>query len=141
MRLPNGVFAPYTPIPTNLLFFDRSGPTKQIWYYEVPLPEGRRSYTKTMPLQVEEFSECIRWFQLKRRRENERAWCVSVDDVLQYDDSGSLVGCNLDCKNPKSVEAMEHIPPNQLLEDILSKERRVMQILEDIKACLSEAAE
>ncbi len=47
VRLPNGVFAPYTGIPTNLLFFDRSGPTKEVWYYEQPLPEGRKNYTKT----------------------------------------------------------------------------------------------
>jgi type I restriction-modification system DNA methylase subunit len=44
IRLPNGVFAPYTSIPTNLLFFDRSGPTKEVWYYEQPLPEGRKNY-------------------------------------------------------------------------------------------------
>jgi len=55
VRLPNGVFAPYTSIPTNLLFFDRSGPTKCIWYYEMPLPEGRKNYSKTKPIQYEEF--------------------------------------------------------------------------------------
>lgn len=49
VRLPNGVFAPYTSIPMNLLFFDRSGPTKHIWYYEMPLPEGRKNCTKTKP--------------------------------------------------------------------------------------------
>jgi len=58
VRLPNGVFAPYTPIPTNLLFFDRSGPTRGIWYYEHPLPEGRKNYTKTAPLQFDEFAAC-----------------------------------------------------------------------------------
>jgi type I restriction enzyme M protein len=47
VRLPNGVFAPYTSIPTNLLFFDRGGPTKELWYYEQPLSEGRKQYTKT----------------------------------------------------------------------------------------------
>src|SRR5208283_5392533 len=47
VRLPNGVFAPYTGISTNILFFDRSGPTKDVWYYEQPLPEGRKNYTKT----------------------------------------------------------------------------------------------
>ncbi len=140
VRLPNGVFAPYTAIPTNLLFFDRSGPTKDIWYYEIPLPEGRRSYTKTKPLQFEEFSDCIKWFQLKRRRETDQAWRVSADDVLQYDESGSLVGCNLDLKNPKSAEAMEHLPPEQLAEDILAKERRIIEIMEEIKAELTEAA-
>ncbi len=50
VRLPNGVFAPYTSIPTNLLFFDRSGPTEEVWYYEHPLPEGRKNYTKTKRL-------------------------------------------------------------------------------------------
>src|SRR5574341_1081550 len=48
-RLPNGVFAPYTSIPTNLLFFDRTGPTEEIWCYEQPLPESRKQYTKTQP--------------------------------------------------------------------------------------------
>jgi type I restriction-modification system DNA methylase subunit len=59
VRLPNGVFAPYTSIPTNLLFFDRSGPTDEIWYYEQPLPEGRKQYTKAQPLQYEEFAPCL----------------------------------------------------------------------------------
>ena len=63
VRLPNGVFAPYTSIPTNLLFFDRSGATKQIWYYEQPLPEGRKNYTKTQPLQLEEFKPCLDWWK------------------------------------------------------------------------------
>jgi type I restriction enzyme M protein len=72
VRLPNGVFAPYTSIPTNLLFFDRSGRTEEIWYYELPLPEGRKTYTKTKPLQYEEFADCVAWW--KNREENERAW-------------------------------------------------------------------
>src|SRR5438552_2943847 len=55
VRLPNGVFAPYTSTPTNILFFDRSGPTREVWYYEQPLPEGRKNYTKTAPIQFEEF--------------------------------------------------------------------------------------
>ncbi len=53
VRLPNGVFEPYTKIPTNLLFFDSSQPTEEIWYYEIPLPEGRKNYTKTKPIQYE----------------------------------------------------------------------------------------
>jgi type I restriction enzyme M protein len=59
VRLPNGVFAPYTSIPTNLLFFDRSHPTEEVWYYEQPLPEGRKNYTKTQPIQFEEFAGCL----------------------------------------------------------------------------------
>ena len=80
VRLPNGVFAPYTSIPTNLLFFDRSGPTQEVWYYEHPLPEGRKNYTKTQPLQFEEFAPCLAWW--KKREENERAWKVPAAELL-----------------------------------------------------------
>ena len=66
VRLPNGVFAPYTSIPTNLLFFDRSGPTQDVWYYEQPLPEGRKNYTKTQPIQFEEFAPCLAWWKQAR---------------------------------------------------------------------------
>src|SRR5947207_10474549 len=69
VRLPNGVFAPYTAIPTNLLFFERNGPTKEVWYYEHALPEGRKSYSKTQPLQFEEFRPCLEWWEI--REENE----------------------------------------------------------------------
>jgi type I restriction enzyme M protein len=72
IRLPNGVFAPYTNIPTNLLFFDRSGPTREVWYYELPLPEGRKNYSKTKPMQFEEFADCLAWW--KDRQEGERAF-------------------------------------------------------------------
>jgi type I restriction enzyme M protein len=139
VRLPNGVFSPYTPIPTNLLFFDRIGPTKDIWYYELPLPEGRRSYTKTKPLQFEEFTECIKWFQLKRRRETDHAWRVASSDVLKYDTAGSLASCNLDIRNPHGAEALEHLPPDKLAEDILAKERKIIEIMEEIRTDLAGA--
>src|ERR1039457_8748 len=89
VRLPNGVFAPYTNIPTNLLFFDRSGKTQAIWCYEQRLPEGRKNYSKTQPLQYEEFADCIAWW--RERTENDRAWNVPVDQVLKYDTEGRLV--------------------------------------------------
>lgn len=139
VRLPNGVFAPYTLIPTNLLFFDRSRPTKDIWFYELPLPEGRKNYTKTKPLQFDEFADCIKWFRAKRRKENDHAWRVPVDDVLKYDADGNLESCNLDIKNPHSAEALEHLPPEQLADDILTRERRIIEIMEEIKAELVEA--
>ena len=116
VRLPNGVFAPYTSIPTNLLFFDRTGPTKEIWYYEQPLPEGKKQSTKTRPLQYEEFASCLAWW--KKREENDRAWKVSASEVLAN-------GCNLDIKNPSSKKDFEHLPPEQLADDILKKEQRI----------------
>lgn len=136
VRLPNGVFAPYTSIPTNLIFFDRSGPTREIWYYEHPLPEGRKNYTKTQPLQYEEFAPCLAWWA--NRVENERAWKVSVNDVLKYDESGNLISANLDIKNPNSKGDFEHLPPEQLVDDILAKEQRIAEIMAEIKQILAE---
>jgi len=134
VRLPNGVFTPYTPIPTNLLFFDRSRPTEEIWFYEVPVPEGRKNYTKTQPIQFEAFADCIRWFHpIDERSENDHAWKVSAKDVLKYDDSGNLVSCNLDINNPKDAEDLEQASPAAILEEILAKERRIIEIMEEIK--------
>lgn len=135
VRLPNGVFAPYTSIPTNLLFFDRSGPTKEIWYYELPLPEGRKQYTKTMPLQYEEFIVCLKWW--KDRKENGRAWKVSAENILKYDEADNLLSANLDIKNPNSKQDFEHMRPEQLVEDILSKEQRIIEIMGEIKQVLA----
>ncbi|MGH9428662.1 MAG: N-6 DNA methylase, partial [Terriglobia bacterium] len=136
--LPNGVFAPYTNIPTNLLFFDKTAPTKEIWYYEQGLPEGRKNYTKTQPLQFEEFALCQRWWH--KREENERGWKVLVNDVLKYDNAGNLVSANLDIKNPNSGEGLEHVPPGQLAEDILKKEQRIIEIMTEIKQVLEDAS-
>jgi type I restriction enzyme M protein len=129
VRLPNGVFAPYTSIPTNILFFDRSGPTREVWYYEQPLPEGRKNYTKTAPIQFEEFAPLVAWWA--KRAENERAWRVSAAELL----SG---GCNLDRKNPRAKEDITHLPPAQLAESILSKEHRIAEIMANIQKLLKE---
>ncbi len=130
VRLPNGVFAPYTSIPTNLLFFDRSGPTQAVWYYELPLPPGRKNYTKTQPIQYEDFVACLAWWGA--REENAQAWRVPAAAILAN-------GCNLDLKNPSNQQDYEHMPPAQLAEDILQKERRILAIIEEIKQALAEA--
>ena len=62
VRLPNGVFNPYTGIKTNLLFFTKGKPTEQVWYYEHPYPEGVKSYNKTKPMRFEEFQTEIDWW-------------------------------------------------------------------------------
>jgi len=74
VRLPQGVFAPYTDIPANLLFFERGGPTDTLWYYELPLPEGRKKYSKTAPLQFEEFAAALAWWNA--RQAGPQAWAV-----------------------------------------------------------------
>jgi type I restriction enzyme M protein len=127
VRLPNGVFAPYTSIPTNLLFFDRTGPTREIWYYEHPLPEGRKNYTKTQPLQFNEVTPLLEWW--RKRQENERAWCVPIERIVQN-------GYNLDLTNPNAAEDLEHVPPERLAESIIDKEQQIIEILSEVKALL-----
>ncbi len=62
VRLPNGVFAPYTGIKTNILFFTKGTPTKDVWFYEHPYPEDVTSYNKTKPMKFEEFETEIAWW-------------------------------------------------------------------------------
>jgi type I restriction enzyme M protein len=134
VRLPKGVFAPYTPIPTNVLFFDRSGPTQDVWFYEQPLPEGKKNYSKTAPIRFEEFADCIKWWN--KRKENDRAWKIPAEQLLEYNDDGSLRAANLDRKNPRTKEDITHLPPGQLADNILQKEQRIAEIMGNIQKLL-----
>ena len=127
VRLPEGVFSPYTDVKTNLVFFDKAGPTKKIWYYEHPLPEGRKRYTKTNPLRYEEFETCLDWWD--KRQEGEMSWRVSINEVIDRE-------YNLDVRNPRSREVLELRPPEQLTaalvegyEDALSLAVEVVDML------------
>lgn len=134
VRVPNGVFAPYTSIPTNLLFFEKTHETKEIWFYEQPLPEGRKNYTKTMPLRFEEFAECQKWWGGKERKgrvENEQAWRVPVEKIVDSN-------FNLDLKNPNRKDDFAHLPPEQLVEDIIAKETRILELMNEVKTMLAE---
>lgn len=124
VRLPVGVFSPYTPIPTNILFFDRSGPTTETWFYELQLPEGRKTYTKTAPLQLSEFNPCLRWWG--NRTENESAWKISAQQI-------QAANFNLDLLNPSRPSGAETLAPGELLDSLLSKEQRVVALLEEVK--------
>jgi len=127
VRLPTGVFSPYTNIPTNLLFFDRSGPTKEVWYYEQPLPKGRKNYTKTASLQFEEFGDCLAWW--KKRVVNDLAWKVTAAELLAKN-------CNLDSKNPCAKDDIASRAPEELVESIRLKEERIARIVATIKGLL-----
>ena len=122
VRLPNGVFNPYTGIRTNLLFFTKGTPTKEVWYYEHPYPPGAKSYNKTKPIRIEEFDPIKAWWGseadgFKARVENDRAWRVSIDQI-------KAGGFNLDLKNPHSTEEgpgdVDHLLPEyeKLLQQI-----------------------
>lgn len=107
VRLPNGVFNPYTGIKTNLLFFTKGRPTKEVWYYEHPYPTGYKSYSKTKPMRIAEFGPEKAWWD--NREENTHAWRVSSEDIRAN-------GYNLDIKNPHVVEADAGDPDELLAE-------------------------
>ncbi|MGH3901364.1 MAG: N-6 DNA methylase [Pseudonocardiaceae bacterium] len=115
VRLPQGVFAPYTLIPANLLFFEKTGPTKEIWYYEIPPPEGRRSYTKTNPMRYEEFLECAEWWSgenRERREANENSWKVDAK-YIKIDDY------NLGVSKPHAGISSPLRSPAKLLDELI----------------------
>jgi type I restriction enzyme M protein len=181
--------------------FDRTGPTKTIWYYQVAQPEGRKKYTKTMPMQIEDMAACQQWFTSTKREPNERAWTAdfsalrdqaiaaatphwkaanaaaegvrklereeaSAKDQLkespeakraklrnqlasieteiaaerkrQTDEQAAGDGLywpiyNLDAKNPNSAEALDHLPAQELVADIIAKEHEILRLMEEIK--------
>lgn len=129
VRLPNGVFEPYTPIATNIIFFDRSATTKDVWYYEQPLPEGRKKYSKTGPLLFEEFADCIAWW--RKRSECEHAWRVPAKKLLEQ-------GANLDVSNPKGGTSRPTEPPSVLIAQAIEHERRALEALERVARVLKQ---
>lgn len=138
LRLPEGVFAPYTDIPTNVIFFYAAGPTRDIWFYEQPLPEGRRKYSKTRPIQFEESSACLAWWG--DRKEGPQAWKVHGPDLIRRDEAGRVVAVNLDLKNPAAREAADHRAPAEIVASAIEKERRVLALLEEIRALVDGPA-
>ena len=136
VRLPNGVFNPYTGIKTNLLFFSKGQPTEQVWYYEHPYPDGVKSYNKTKPMRFEEFQSEIDWWGeeadgFKKREQTEQAWCVSIDEIKQRN-------YNLDIKNPHVGEQINH-DPEELLQQYAQQQQEISHLREQLKASLQQA--
>lgn len=138
VRLPNGVFNPYTGIKTNLLFFTKGTPTKHVWFYEHPYPPGYKNYSKTRPMRVEEFAAEQAWWGSEAdgfagREENEFAWKVGVEELQARN-------WNLDCKNPHVGEQESH-DPDELLRDYASLQGEIAELREQLKAVLADALE
>jgi type I restriction enzyme M protein len=135
VRLPNGVFNPYTGIRTNLLFFTKDQPTTQVWYYEHPYPPGTKSYNKGKPIRLEEFDGERMWWGSENdgfaaRVENEQAWRVTIDQIK----AGNY---NLDLKNPHNPDTgpgdVDHLLPEyeKLLAQIAETRAALKQELHD----------
>lgn len=129
IRLPQGVFAPYTQIPVNILFFERSGPTKEVWYHQIDPPEGRKGYAKTRPMRYEEFTGCAAWWGGKDRAdraETDKAWRVPAADI-------AADNYNLDLTHPAPPDDLAHRPPAELLADLIAAEQEILSLLTSLQ--------
>ncbi|HIF9159624.1 TPA: N-6 DNA methylase [Photobacterium damselae] len=136
VRLPNGVFNPYTGIKTNILFFTKGKPTKDVWFYEHPYPEGVKNYSKTKPMKFEEFQQEIDWWGneadgFATRVENEHAWKVSIKDIIERN-------FNLDIKNPHQEEVIAH-DPQELLASYQQQQQEITELRNQLKNILGDA--
>ena len=138
VRLPGGVFNPYTGIKTNLLFFTKGKPTKDIWFYEHPYPPGAKSYNKTKPIRIEEFDAEKKWWGkpdtrggFKGRKESELAWKVTAAEIKEN-------GYNLDIKNPNTADTGLG-DPDELLAELASIRTASRQTLDQLKGELAAA--
>ncbi len=134
VRLPNSVFRPYASIGTNLLFFEKGEPTRDVWFWEHLVPEGQKAYSMTRPIRVAHLDDCADWWggtERTGREEGERAWKVSAGEIKAR-------GYNLDIKNPHTDEE-DHGDPETLLERLNSTEAEVVSVREQLKRVLAEA--
>jgi type I restriction enzyme M protein len=133
VRLPNGVFAPYTIIPSNVLFFEK-GKQGPVWFHEITAPDGRKNYTKTKPMRYEEFSGCQAWWGGRKREgrvETEQAWQVPFADIRAS-------GYNLDLHNPNRAASLEERSPKDLVAELIETERELLSLYEQLQREIEE---
>ena len=129
VRLPAGVLEPSTAIPFNLLFFEKTGQTKETWFYEIRPPKGRKKYTKTLPIRFEEFDRCRSWW--KSRVEDEFAWRVPIESIQS-------TNFNLDFRNPNQPHDLAHRPPAELLRELIEVESEILRLLKNLEQGFQE---
>ena len=129
VRLPKGVFSPYTSINTNVLFFEKGTPTEAVWYYEHPYPEGYKSYSKSKPMRIKEFDAEKKWWS--KRNETEHAWRVPLEQIRER-------GFNLDIKNPNAPEHA-HEDPDLLLARYAQERAAAAEIRDQLRQVLADA--
>lgn len=124
IRLPNSVFQPYATVATNLLFFTKGTPTKEVWYYEHKLPEGQKAYNKTKPIQAKEFDPIKTWWT--DRKESDIAWKVPIQTIIDrnYD---------LDIKNPTKQDETHEYNSIELMDLLHNSFDKSNSLLEQLK--------
>ena len=123
LSLPSGVFLPYSAVKTNVLFFERSGGTSEVWFYEY---EPEQKLTKNKPITDEHLKEFVELFE--SRKTTNRSWTVSVNKLTEdYD---------LSAKNPSKQKEAEHLSPSDILKTIRTNEKLVFSLLDEIEDLL-----
>ena len=133
VKLPAGVFAPYTSITTNILFFDKTESTKEICYYDVPLPEGYRSFSKTKPFKSIHLDGVRKWWN-DRNKEDLNSYKVSIDEVVSKE-------FNLDFKNPNKLVEEKEYTLDELLTTMDVKSKNIVSLVDKIREALEGVEE
>lgn len=133
VKLPAGVFAPYTSITTNILFFDKTESTKEIWYYDVPLPEGYRSFSKTKPFKSIHLDGVRKWWN-DRNKKDLNSYKVSIDEVISKE-------YNLDFKNPNKLVEEKEYTLDELLTTMDVKSKNIVSLVDKIREALEGVEE
>lgn len=133
IRLPHSVFSPYTSITTNILFFDKTGGTKETWFYRLDMPEGYKNFSKTKPMQLSHFAPAMEWWENRREITEDgfdKAKKYTAKEIAENN-------YNLDlCGYPHEEEVI--LPPKELILQY-HKERTALN--EEIDSVLAQIAE
>jgi len=141
IRLPGSVFAPYTSITTNILFFDRTRPTEETWFYRLDMPEGYKHFSKTKPMKAEHFAPAVEWWETRREIAEDGFPKAKKFTARQLAED---LGYNFDqCGYPHAEE--EILDPLDLIpryqEERASLNAEIDRVLAEITAILGGARE
>ena len=136
IRMPGSVFAPYTSITTNILFFDNTHATEDVWFYRFDMPEGYKHFSKTKPMKLEHFQTVIDWWN-NREEITVEDWPKAKKFTAEEIAAG---GYNLDlCGFPHEEE--EILPPDELIADYQAKRTALNKKIDDVLAAIEAMLE
>lgn len=133
IRMPHSVFAPYTSITTNILFFDNNGSTKNTWFYRLDMPEGYKNFSKTKPMKLEHFTPAIEWWN-DRKEINidgfDKAKCYTAEEIAERNYNIDL------CGYPHEEEVI--LPPKELIQQYQKERARLNADIDKILAQITD---
>jgi type I restriction enzyme M protein len=143
VSLSPGTFAPYSDVKTALIFFDRPGPTEAIWYYEMPMPEGLKKFSKGSPIADEHFDEARELWQVwddhrrgagPRPTPTDHSWVEPVAAIKERE-------YDLSARNPNRDESVDLPNPAELTARLLERVRELQNTLENLHELVSDNEE